>query len=137
MSEDRSSIGTGQTDVAALLGRIGDSVSGHKSFGPAFEKDGVLVIPVAYVFGGGGGGDGEEPAKADAVSPEGNRKKGSGGGFGLLTWPIGAYVVQDGQVRWVPVVDPPLLMLTGAVAFAMAIRSLRRKRRRAHHRHDR
>ena len=48
------------TDVPALLGRIGDSISGHKSFGPSYEKDGILIIPVAYVFGGGGGETGAE-----------------------------------------------------------------------------
>jgi uncharacterized spore protein YtfJ len=129
-----------ETDVAALLGRIGDSISGHKSFGPSYEKDGILVIPVAYVFGGGGGGESDEagqPGKDKPDKPETNQKKGAGGGYGLVTWPIGAYVVQDGQVRFVPVVDPALLMTTGALAIAMLIRSLRRKRRRAHRRHDR
>ena len=121
------------TDVPALIGRIGDSISGHKSFGPAFEKDGILVIPVAYVFGGGGGGEGEEPPKPDGAEP----KKGAGGGYGLVTWPIGAYVVQDGQVRWMPVIDPALVMTTGALAFAVLIRSLRRKRRRPRRREHR
>ena len=121
------------TDVPALIGRIGDSISGHKSFGPSFEKDGILVIPVAYVFGGGGGGEGEEPPKPDGAEP----KKGAGGGYGLVTWPIGAYVVQDGQVRWMPVIDPALMMTTGALAFAVLIRSLRRKRRRPHRRDHR
>ena len=128
------------TDVPALLGRIGDSISGHKSFGPAFEKDGILLIPVAYVFGGGGGGEGEEPAqprKDKADKPESNQKKGSGGGYGLVTWPIGAYVVQDGQVRWVPVIDPGLMMTSGALAIAVVVRSLRRKRRRARRRNER
>jgi uncharacterized spore protein YtfJ len=120
-----------ETDAAALLGRIGDSISGHRSFGPAFEKDGILVVPVAYVFGGGGGGESDEPAKPEA------RKKGSGGGYGLVSWPIGAYVVQDGQVRWVPVIDPGLMMTTGALAIAVVIKSLRRKRRRVHRRDDR
>jgi uncharacterized spore protein YtfJ len=128
------------TDVPALLGRIGDSISGHKSFGPAFEKDGILLIPVAYVFGGGGGGEGEEPAqpgKDKPDKPESNPKKGSGGGYGLVTWPIGAYVVQDGQVRWVPVIDPGLMMTSGALAIAVVVRSLRRKRRRARRRNER
>ena len=120
-----------ETDVAALLGRIGDSISGHKSFGPAFEKDGILVIPVAYVFGGGGGGESDEPAKPEA------RKKGSGGGYGLVTWPIGAYVVQDGQVRWVPAIDPAMMTTSGALAIAVVVRSLRRKRRRARRRNER
>jgi uncharacterized spore protein YtfJ len=129
-----------QTDVAALLGRIGDSISGHKSFGPAFEKDGILVIPVAYVFGGGGGGESDEPVqpgKDEPDKPEANQKKGSGGGYGLVTWPIGAYVVQDGQVRWVPVIDPAMLMTTGAFALAVVLKSLRRKRRRARRRKER
>jgi len=128
------------TDVPALLGRIGDSISGHKSFGPAFEKDGILLIPVAYVFGGGGGGEGEEPAqpgKDKPDKPEGNPKKGSGGGYGLVTWPIGAYVVQDGQVRWVPAIDPAMMMTSGALAIAVVVRSLRRKRRRARRRNER
>jgi uncharacterized spore protein YtfJ len=130
------------TDVPALLGRIGDSISGHKSFGPSFEKDGILVIPVAYVFGGGGGGESDEPAKPEAAEPEaaepeGTRKKGSGAGYGLVTWPIGAYVVQDGQVRWVPAIDPVLMMTAGAFAITVVIRSLRRKRRRAHRRDHR
>jgi len=128
-----------QTDVAALLGRIGDSISGHKSFGPAFEKDGVLVIPVAYVFGGGGGGSDEpvQPGNEEPDNPEASQKKGSGGGYGLVTWPIGAYVVQDGQVRWVPVIDPAMLMTTGAFAIAVVLKSLRRKRRRARRRSER
>jgi uncharacterized spore protein YtfJ len=126
------------TDVdraAALLSRIGDSISGHKSFGPSFEKDGVLVIPVAYVFGGGGGGEGEEPAKAgEGEGP----KKGIGGGYGLVSWPIGAYVVQNGQVRWVPVIDPAVMLTTGGLALATVIRALRRKKSsRRQRRHER
>jgi uncharacterized spore protein YtfJ len=128
------------TDVPALLGRIGDSISGHKSFGPAFEKDGILLIPVAYVFGGGGGGESDEPAQPGKDKPdkaESNQKKGSGGGYGLVTWPIGAYVVQDGQVRWVPAIDPAMMMTSGALAIAVVVRSLRRKRRRARRRSER
>jgi uncharacterized spore protein YtfJ len=128
------------TDVPALLGRIGDSISGHRSFGPPFEKDGILVIPVAYVFGGGGGGEGEKPGEpgepGEPAAPGADPKKGAGAGYGLVTWPIGAYVVQDGQVRWVPAIDPVLMMTSGALAIAVVIKSLRRKRRRPHRRHD-
>ena len=119
--------------AAAVLGRIGDSVTGHKSFGPSFEKDGILVIPVAYVFGGGGGGEGEEPGKPGEAGP----KKGLGGGFGLVSWPIGAYVVQNDQLRWVPVIDPALMLTTSALALATVIRALRRKKARRRHRHER
>jgi hypothetical protein len=42
--------------------------------------------------------------------------------------------VQDGQVRWVPVIDPGLMMTTGALAIAVVIKALRRKRSRVHRR---
>jgi uncharacterized spore protein YtfJ len=121
-------------DPAAILAKLGDSVTGHKSFGPSFEKDGTLIIPVAYVFGGGGGGEGEEPGK-----PGGSQgvKKGTGGGFGLVSWPIGAYVVQNGQVRWVPAIDPAVMLSSGAIAFAIVIKALRRRKPRRARRHDR
>ena len=126
------------TDVeraAALLGRIGDSISGHKSFGPSFEKDGVLVIPVAYVFGGGGGGEGEEPSKPGEAD---GLKKGIGGGYGLVSWPVGAYVVQNGQVRWVPVIDPAVVLAAGGLALARVIRAMRgKKSSRRQRRHER
>jgi uncharacterized spore protein YtfJ len=112
-------------DVPALMARVSESLTGHRSFGPAFEKDGILVIPVAYVFGGGGAGEGDEAAKGDAPP-----KRGTGGGFGLVSWPVGAYVVQDNQVRWMPVIDPGVVMLCGGVALATTLRALRRRRRR-------
>jgi uncharacterized spore protein YtfJ len=119
-------------DPAAILAKLGESVTGHKSFGPSFEHDGTLVIPVAYVFGGGGGGEGEEPGKPG----EGQGvKKGLGGGFGLVSWPIGAYVIRNGQVRWVPVIDPAVMVGAGALALATVIKALRRKKRPR--RHDR
>jgi uncharacterized spore protein YtfJ len=118
--------GRAKLDVAALMARLGESVTGHRSFGPAFEKDGVLVVPVAYVFGGGGGGEGQEPDKRVEAPP----KTGFGGGFGLVSWPIGAYVVQDGQVRWIPVVDPALMITAGGVALATVLRAMRRRKRR-------
>jgi uncharacterized spore protein YtfJ len=121
-----SMIERGKVDIPELMARFGESITGHRSFGPAFEKDGILVIPVAYVFGGGGGGEGVEPDKRAEAPP----KQGVGGGFGVLSWPIGAYVVQDGQVRWMPVVDPALMITAGGVATAAVIRAMRRRRRR-------
>ena len=49
--------------------KIGDSMKGGRSFGPAFERDGTTVIPVAYVFGGGGGGAGTPKVKAPESFP--------------------------------------------------------------------
>ena len=44
--------------------RIADRLSVRRAFGSAYEKNGLLVIPVALVAGGGGGG-------RRAISPEG------------------------------------------------------------------
>jgi hypothetical protein len=43
-------------DVENLLAKLGDNLSVRRAFGTAYEKDGVLIIPVALVAGGGGGG---------------------------------------------------------------------------------
>ena len=40
-------------DVEKLLARTADNVSVRRAFGPAYEKDGLLIIPVAVVAGGG------------------------------------------------------------------------------------
>ena len=86
------------TTAHELLGRVADKLTGGRSFGPAFEHDGCLVIPVAYVFGGGGGGSQER-------HPDEGGPTGDGGGFGLVSWPIGAYEVKDGRVRFRPAID--------------------------------
>jgi uncharacterized spore protein YtfJ len=42
-------------DVQELLGKVAHHLSVSRAFGTPFEKDGSLVIPVAFVAGGGGG----------------------------------------------------------------------------------
>jgi uncharacterized spore protein YtfJ len=98
------------TTTTELMRRIEESISGGRSFGPAFERDGCLVIPVAYVFGGGGGGTEEsEPGSSPAADERAKRwpfrRTGEGGGLGVVSWPIGVYVVKDGDVRWRPLVS--------------------------------
>jgi uncharacterized spore protein YtfJ len=109
-----------------LMRRIDESISGGRSFGPAFERDGCTVIPVALVFGGGGGGKEETEPKGSAPADEGRkgwpfRRVGDGGGFGVVSWPIGVYVVKDGDARWRPLVSAGdvgflILMLAGIFA---------------------
>ena len=48
-----------------LLDRIAENVSARRSFGAAYEREGLLIIPVAFVVGGGGGGEG--PIKPQAT----------------------------------------------------------------------
>ena len=125
-------------DVGDLLAKAGDNLSVRRAFGAAYEKDGTLVIPVAMVAGGGGGGSahprqaipatgpgsqpGGGPPDSDASPPDPGRAD-AGGGFGGLVLPAGAYVVKDGQVRWVPAVDVTLVALASLGLVRMLART--------------
>ncbi len=93
-------------DVGNLLMKVSDNLSVRRAFGTAYEKDDMLIIPVALVAGGGGGG------------------------FGGLVLPSGAYVVKDGQVRWVPAVDVTLVVLASLSLVRVLARTWTRSRRR-------
>lgn len=101
-------------DVNELLKRAGEHLTIGRAFGPPYERDGVLVIPVALVAGGGGGGTTGE--KADEAA---------GGGFGGVVHPLGVYVVQEGRVRFVPTVDVTLL----ALGWLLLVRLVVKRRR--------
>ena len=107
-----------------LLDRMTENLSVRRSFGAAYEREGLLIIPVALVAGGGGGGEGPmkppstghthaietEEATKDAT-PDSRPPIGTGGGFGGLVLPVGVYVVKGDQVRWVPAFDATLIAL--------------------------
>jgi uncharacterized spore protein YtfJ len=113
-------------DVGDLLMKVSDNLSVRRAFGAAYEKDGILIIPVAMVAGGGGAGTarprpgnpaarpgsppGEDPAARGATPPESGRPD-AGGGFGGLVLPVGAYIVKGDQVRWVPAVDATIVIV--------------------------
>ena len=42
-------------DVENILAKASEHLSVRRAFGSAYEKDGMLIIPVALVAGGGGG----------------------------------------------------------------------------------
>lgn len=117
-------------DVKDLLNRAAENISVSRAFGSAYEKDGVLVIPVALVAGGGGGGEGStSPATAspddESEAPDAHQgEMGSGGGFGGVVIPVGAYVVKDEHVRWVPAVNVTVIV----IAVLCAIRLLTKSR---------
>jgi hypothetical protein len=138
-------------DVGNLLMKASDNLSVRRAFGTAYEKDGMLIIPVAIVAGGGGGGTARPrragpaaDADADALpegSPAGQEATGqgservdTGGGFGGVVLPAGAYVVKGGQVRWVPAVDMTIVVLASLslarILARMVTRSGRRRSRR-------
>lgn len=103
-------------EIHELLAKANDGIQVSRVFGTPIERDGALVIPVAAVRGGGGGGGGT------GVGPGGEGEgSGSGGGFGMTARPVGAYVVRDGDVRWVPVVDTVRVIRAGALVAVAAL----------------
>ena len=54
----------------------------------------------------------------------------SGGGFGGLVLPSGAYVVKGDQVRWVPAIDPTIVTLASLSLLRVLARTWTRRGRR-------
>jgi uncharacterized spore protein YtfJ len=131
-------------DVENLLAKAADNLSVRRAFGAAYEKDGILIIPVAIVAGGGGGGTGRnrrgnpaagpgsapgEAAAARDIALQDSGRTEEGGGFGGLVLPSGAYVVNGDQVRWVPAVDVTVAVLASLSLARMLARTWTRQRR--------
>ena len=124
-------------DVENLLARTSENLSVRRAFGAAYEKDGMLIIPVALVAGGGGGGTSTHPtgppeagsAEQDAA-PQDSGRADAGGGFGGVVLPSGAYVVKGDQVRWVPAVDTTILVLATLSLVRVLARAWSRRRGR-------
>ncbi len=98
-----------------------DAMSARRVFGEPYEQDGVTIITAAKVSGGGGGGSGGD---ADGG-------QGGGGGFGLSASPVGAYVIKDGNVNWIPAIDVNRVIFGGqlvAIVALLTFRSLMRRR---------
>jgi uncharacterized spore protein YtfJ len=133
-----------EVDAENLLAKAADNLSVRRAFGAAYEKDGMLIIPVAIVAGGGGGGTArtrrdnqaadlgsspEEGATAHGITPQDSGRTEVGGGFGGLVLPSGAYVVKGDQVRWVPAVDVTIAVLASLSLMRMLARTWTRQRR--------
>jgi uncharacterized spore protein YtfJ len=103
-------------EVGQVLARAGETMSAGRVFGQPVEREGVTLVPVAWVIGGGGGGVGGPPE-----SP------GDGAGFGLAAIPIGAYVIKNGEARFVPTYDVGFLTLIGV---GLVKKLLKRRRHR-------
>jgi uncharacterized spore protein YtfJ len=133
-----------EVDAENLLARVADNVSVRRAFGTAYEKDGMLIIPVAIVASGGGGGtsrtrsgnpavgpgsSSEQDTAAHDVTPQDSGRIDVGGGFGGLVLPSGAYVVKGDEVRWVPAVDVTIAVLASLSLMRMLARAWTRQRR--------
>ncbi len=99
-------------DINQFVNAAQDAISVRRVFAAPYEKDGVTVITAARVAGGGGGGN----------SQEDQGQTGEGGGYGVGAAPAGAIVIRDGNVRWVPAVDPNrIITVVGAVVVAIVL----------------
>ena len=82
-----------------ILTQAREAMTVKRVFGEPIERDGVTIVPAALVIGGAGGGGGGR-------TTEGHRdQEGSGGGYGFVAWPIGAYVSKGDRVTWEPARD--------------------------------
>jgi uncharacterized spore protein YtfJ len=131
-------------DPAAMTKAAEDTLTVRRVFGEAYEREGVLVVPVAKVCGllgtGSGGGEGEgfptwsrhfghqapvgasdETAAPGEQTPGGGHGTGhgGGGGYGARVKPLGVYVVDDAGVHFRPAVDANRVLLGAQLAFAI------------------
>ncbi len=110
-------------EIPDFVSNARDAMSAKRVFGEPYEKDGVTIITAARVSGGGGGGSGGDDKGG----------KGSGGGFGLSASPVGAYVIKDGKVTWMPAVDVNRVIIGGqlvAILMLLTFRGMMRRRMR-------
>jgi len=92
-------------DMADVFTKAREALTVRATIGEPVTQDGVVLVPVAKVRGGAGGGEGHE----------GTDKEGTGGGIGLTSTPIGAFVIRDGDVSWRPAIDVNKIILGGQV----------------------
>ncbi len=105
-------------DGKELVDRFGEHIAVGRAFGSAYEKDESTVIPVAIVVGGAGSGAGD-----------GREGKGEGGGFGGLVYPIGVYVIRDGDAKFVPSVNASRIAASALSLVGIAAKRAVRRRR--------
>jgi uncharacterized spore protein YtfJ len=113
-------------DVRQAITEATGVLSSHSVFGDPVERDGATIITAARVRGGGGGGAGVETA-SNGAEP----RTGWGGGASIIAEPVGAYVVQDGTVKWHAAVDVNNIVRRFVVASALvALAGIRLARKR-------
>ena len=97
-------------DVQDILSSARNTLTTKTVYAEPYEKDGLTIIPAAKVAGGGGGGTGQDN--------EG--QTGDGGGFGMMARPAGAYIIDNGKVRWQPAVDVNKVIVTAGAVLVTA-----------------
>ena len=102
-------------NVAETITQAHDAMTVKRVFGDPYEKDGVTIVPAAWVAGGAGGG--------------GDAQGNGGSGFGLAAFPVGAYIIKDGNVTWRPALNVNIIALAALLTFRTIVRARARRRR--------
>ena len=106
-------------DALDAIGQARDAITVRRVYGDPYQEEGVTIIPAAHVMGGGGGGTGAQ---------------GGGTGFGMRARPAGAWVIKDGEAKWMPAVDVNRIVFMAqlvAIVFLLTERSIARARAKA------
>jgi len=82
------------TTVEKTIEEAQAAMTVKRAFGEPFQANGLTIVPTARVAGGAGGGGGK------------TGDKGFGTGFGLLSQPMGVYVIDEHDAHWVPASTP-------------------------------
>jgi uncharacterized spore protein YtfJ len=101
--------------------KLRDALGFRTVFAAPVERDGVTLVPAATIIGGGGFGTNE-------AGPEGDPPPGTGGGYGGIAWPAGAFEVREDSVTWHPAIDLTWALIT-ALGIAGSILKLLLSRR--------
>jgi uncharacterized spore protein YtfJ len=96
-----------------ILDKAGSHLVVGRAYGTPVEKDGTMIIPVAFVAGGGGGGQGSDE-KAN---------QGEGGGFGGVVYPIGVYAIREDKVRFIPSVNVTRIIMGVLFLVRLAVKT--------------
>ena len=114
-------------EVEDLFRRAGKYLTVRRAYGPSYDHDGVLVVPVAVVAGGAGGGTGGFGSGGDPrrTANGGQAEDSAGGGFGGFVYPVGVYVVRNGKVRFRPTFDVPFVAVWSLLLLRLAFKVLR------------
>jgi len=103
---DRAANGSSDAFLHRLADALGAKASASVAYGPAVERDGVTVIPVAKVRWGFGGGGGSGRAVRNVGAD------GTGGAGGTLVSPIGYITIRSGKAEFHRIKEPvPAWML--------------------------
>ncbi len=107
--------------IAKLAEQLGAQLTTTTVYGPAVERDGVTVVPVATARFGMGAGSGVDPSK---------HQEGEGGGLGGSVTPTGYIELKDGRSRFVPIVHPARMVALFAALAVAALAIVTRGQRR-------